>query len=354
MTMHTTPPNNIINDNDRNQQVMTQEERRQASDERQLLRDDISNTSKLRALQFQLAKSVIRNAHKSVRTSILMRNINEQTTVANYQEDHKHFAAAINKLAVSYVYMLELQDNKVGFEDMIPLPPADQRLSGPGKYDKDGSAAGATQAKLSDVLWDMLNRSGNTAVKALVTDFGGPAAFNDRLAQIPEVPNTRLVPVDGTRFYLGDTTARESLFFLEQISVTGSNYADFLRSAMASNIFTEFGVRSQLGDEEKIQLINKTGALNDPAGNNRHDVGVIKNRRTGKMISYSMLTTSANDNEDATNRAEESLQEMGRNLLRYNGDKREDHRRHYGPQTRKDNRENRQNHVPDVETRILY
>lgn len=354
MTMYTTPPNNIINDNDRNQQVMTQEERRQASDERQLLRDDINNVAKLRALQFQLAKSVIGNTQASVHTSILMRNINDQSTIANYQEDHKHFAAAINKLAVAYVYMLDLQENKVGFEDMISLPPADQRLSGPGKYDKEGSGATATQAKLSDVLWDMLNRSGNSAVKALVTDFGGPTAFNDRLALINEVPNTRLMPVDGTRFYMGDTTARESLFFLEQISVTGSNYADFLRSAMATNIFSEFGVRSQVGDEEKIQLINKTGALDDPAGNNRHDVGVIKNRYTGKMISYAMLTTSANNNQNATERAEESLQEMGRNLLRYNGDKREDHRRHYGPQTRKDNRENRQNHVPDVESRILY
>ena len=63
------------------------------------------------------------------------------------------------------------------------------------------------------------------------------------------------------------------------------------------------------------------GQLNDPDGNNRHDVGIIYNTKTHKSYGYSFLTTSPNASETATIRAEESLKDMGRLTLRFAGNK---------------------------------
>ena len=70
-----------------------------------------------------------------------------------------------------------------------------------------------------------------------------------------------------------------------------------------------------------ITLVNKVGILNDPTGDNRHDVGIIYNQKTHKSYGYSYMTTAPEENPDATPQAEQSLKDMGRYLLRFAGDK---------------------------------
>jgi hypothetical protein len=95
-----------------------------------------------------------------------------------------------------------------------------------------------------------------------------------------------------------------------------------MEHAMATNIFTDFGVRSQLSDSGRILLVNKIGFLDDPDGFNRHDVGVIYNTRTHKAYGYSFLTTSpAATSDTSVPQAESSLKNMGADLLHFAGDK---------------------------------
>ena len=327
--MHFTNPSNLLSPQNGNDPQVTQIPESQLQDGHQLLRNDLSDVIKTRVLQFQIAKSVLHNEQEGITTSLLMRNLNDQSTFVNYQENTKHFAASINKMAVTHILLQDLDSGARSMNEVIPLPPPDQRLAGAGKYDTGNSDQTAT---LRELLFDLLNRSGNTAVKVLVNSMGGAAAVNNRLAQVPEIPNTRLIvlPTPG-RFYLGDTTAKEALFIMEQLYFHGGSHAEFAKNALATNIFNDFGVRSQIGDTERIQLTNKLGLLDDPDGNNRHDIGIIHNWKNGKQLSYAIMSTSPSESDTATDRAEASIKEMGRNLLRYAGDTREDRRHDLEP-----------------------
>jgi hypothetical protein len=151
---------------------------------------------------------------------------------------------------------------------------------------------------------------------------GGAAAVNNRWAQIPQLSNTRLQPLDANRFFLGNSTPRDSLWTMTELMKTHDQYATFLKNALKSNIFTDMGVRSQLAGNDYIVLVNKVGILDDVDGNNRHDVGIVYNTRTHKSYGYSFMTTSPFDDPAATPRADQSLKDMGRYLLRFSGDKR--------------------------------
>lgn len=334
----TTNPNTFIPTTDTKNVVQVPEW--QMNDGKQLLRDDIGTDIKTRILQFQVAKSIIANEKANVTTGALMRNLNTQKTFVNYEENTKHFAVTTNKMAIAHLLVQDLDSGKI-VNPTLPLPPADQRIPGTGKYDQPDAP---NQASLKELFFDMLNRSGNTAVRVLVDAMGGPTAVNDRLAQIPEIPNTRLVPVgqDG-RFFMGDTTTKEALFLLEQMYFHNGVNADFVKQALRTNIFSDYGVRSQLGDTDRIVLTNNTGMLNDPDGNSRHDIGIVRNYRSGISYSYAIMTTSRSSN--ATARAETSIQEMGRTLLRFAGDKREDARKSPTSPSQ---------HSPKTDRKILY
>ncbi len=98
-------------------------------------------------------------------------------------------------------------------------------------------------------------------------------------------------------------------------------YARFMKDAMATNIFTDFGTRSALSGSGYIVLVNKIGLLDDVDGNNRHDVGIIYNTRNHKSYAYSFMTTSAYDDAEATSLANQSLKDMGGYTLRFAGDR---------------------------------
>lgn len=193
------------------------------------------------------------------------------------------------------------------------------RRAGNGVYDQPGSPLTAT---VRDVLHDLLNRSGNTAVRIMVNKtLGGATAVNNRLALVPQIPNTRLIPLDADRFYLGNTTSQEALFVLGKVLENQDQYGRYVKELLRTNIFVNDGVRSQLAGNDFIVLVNKTGLLYDPDGDNFHDVGVIYNTRTHKSYGYSFLTTAPDASPTAPPRADQSLKDMGRDVLRFAGDK---------------------------------
>ncbi|HEU5122094.1 MAG TPA: serine hydrolase, partial [Candidatus Saccharimonadales bacterium] len=220
------------------------------------------------------------------------------------------------------------------------------RRAGAGEFDVEGSSTSAT---VRSVLFDMLNRSGNTAVRVIVNKvLGGAAAVNARYEQIPELTVTRLQPLDDNRFLLGYTTPREADFIMKRLYDGQDLYAYIVKNALETNIFNDYGPRSQVKDQDTINVIDKMGQLNDPEGNNRHDLGVIENNKTGHKLRYVLMTTNYEQPAgEVTNYATASLQEFGKDMLRYEGDRM--------PQQTQDNTPQTKNSTPGIQNgRVIY
>ncbi len=149
---------------------------------------------------------------------------------------------------------------------------------------------------------------------------GGASEVNNRLAAYPQLKVTRLQPLDGDKFYVGYTTARESAYIFGEFYRHSDPASTYAKNALATNIFNDYGPRSQIQDPNKVTVIDKQGMLNDPEGNNRHDIGVIRNKQNGHLLQYNLFTTSPGTSEALIPSAETSLKTFGRAMLTYQGD----------------------------------
>ena len=290
----------------------------QAESVDQLERNDIEQAVKEIILKEFILSVLTENQQQGVRSGVTAIDLQNHHEIVGQEQNVKHFAASVNKLPIALLLLEDLRSGKLELRQTVTWQPSDVR-GGFGLYDQPGAPM---QAPLKDVIYDMLNRSGNTVVKASVNYLlGGAEAVNARWAAEPELSNTSLTLLGGGAFFLGDSTPHDSLWSLEQITSERDRYSKFMKDAMATNIFTDFGVRSQLLDSNNVLLINKIGLLDDVEGNNRHDVGIIYNRRTSKSYGYAFFTTSPFDSPTATPQADQSLKDMGRYLLRFAGDK---------------------------------
>lgn len=315
------------------------------NDVRTFDRNDIADIIKAFVLRHFVKKEVKENENQQILTDVTLYDLNSGQKIYGHNEDTEHFAASINKLPVTLLLIENLKagTNGVTLDTTVSWSAVDQR-AGNGIYDQPGAV---TTATVRQVLNDMLNRSGNTAVRVLVNKvLGGNAAVNARLAAKPQLQHTYLIPVDADRFYLGNTTSKESLWVLREIMKEGGSYATVVKNMLATNIFVNDGVRSQLAGNNYITLVNKTGLLYDPEGNNVHDVGIVYNTKTGKSYGYSVLTTSPTD--AVTPRADQSIKNIGKYFLRYAGDKPVNNNAAKQPQTL------RSAPATQPETKVLY
>lgn len=283
-----------------------------------LYRGDVHQIIKEAILKHMVGRTVTKNEQQAVTTGVTITDAKTGRTIYGHDQDTEHFAASINKIPVALLVLEDMRAGTLDLDQIMTWQESDRR-GGFGLYDQPGSPL---QASLRDVLYDMLNRSGNTAVRIAVNGaLGGPAAVNERWATKPQLAHTYLIPLDATRFYLGNSTTRDSLWAMDQLMKTQDEPAQFMKDALATNIFTDFGVRSQFAGTDYVVLVNKIGLLDDVEGNNRHDVGLIYNTKTKKTYGYSFFTTSPYDSPTATPQADQSLKDMGRYVLRFAGDK---------------------------------
>lgn len=265
-----------------------------------------------------LKKEVGINEDQSIVTDVSLIDLKDGHTIYGHNESTVHFAASINKLPVTMLALEELRAGHITLDTQLSWAVSDQR-AGNGVYDQPGAPLTGT---VREVLHDLLNRSGNTAVRIMTNKtLGGATAVNNRLALVPQIPNTRLIPLDADRFYLGNTTSKESLWILNKVLDGNDQYQQYVKQLLATNIFVGDGVRSQLAGNDYILLVNKTGLLYDPDGDNFHDVGIIYNNKTHKSYGYAMLTTAPDASPTAPLRADQSLKDMGKDILRFSGDK---------------------------------
>lgn len=270
-------------------------------------------------LKLQLTKQVIENESKGIDTSVIVYDETDKKSVYAYNTTYKHWAASISKLFVTSLLLEDLRAGKTTLDTIVTWEPSDRR-AGAGEFD---SATSPTSATVRSVLFDMLNRSGNTAVRVIVNKIlGGAAAVNTRYETIPQLKVTRLLPVDDNRFLLGYTTPKESDFIMSKLYHQTDLYAFIVKNALATNIFNDYGPRSQVKNPDTITVIDKQGQLNDPEGNNRHDVGVIENSQNGRKLRYVLMTTNFEQPVgEVTTFATTSLKEFGKDMLRFAGDR---------------------------------
>jgi beta-lactamase class A len=281
-------------------------------------RNDYSQVVKEIYLRHLVDGSIKQNESQHITTGVEIYDMQSKRTIVSHNADKEQFAASINKLPVSLLLLEDLRANKVAMDQMITWT-ADDRRGGFGDFDTPDSPL---KAPLRDLVYDMLNHSGNTALRVIVNNaLYGPQAVNDRLETKPQLSHTRLQLLDETHFYLGNSTPHDSLWAMQQLMAKQDRYAKFMKDAMSDNIFTDFGVRSQLGDSDYALLVNKIGLLDDVEGNNRHDVGIIYNKKNHKSYAYALMTTAPYDENDtaATVQADRSLKDMGQYMLRYAG-----------------------------------
>jgi beta-lactamase class A len=242
-------------------------------------------------------------------------------TIVDHNGDTEQFAASLNKVPIADLLLTDLRANKITLNTMVHWQPSDVR-AGEGAYDQPGAP---TDATVHDLMFDMLNRSGNTAFRVLTLyGLGGPVTANSRIVSELNLHHTYLQPLpdDPTRFYLGNTTSHDSLAAIRILLSGNDSYQAFVKDALVTNIYTNYGVKSQLAGNDYIVLANKIGILDDPDGNNRHDTGIVYNTRTHQMVGYSLLNTAPGENyETPTAQAGASLADIGKGVLRYAGDK---------------------------------
>lgn len=270
-------------------------------------------------LQMHLRRAVMENERTGINTGVSVVNAETNHPLFSHNLDQEHFAASINKIPIAILVLNDLRSGQLQFDQTLTWTAGDVRGGG-GVFDQANAPMSATVEAL---LLDMLKPSGNTAVRVFVNHaFGGALTVNQRFQQELGLQHTYLQPQQGTSFYVGNTTAREAMANMRTLLSGDDDYVDFVKTAMVTNPFTDYGVRSQLAGNDYIVLSNKVGILDDPEGNNRHDVGIIYNTKTGKSYGYAFLNTAFGENYNLpTARAGVSLADMGRAVLRFSGDK---------------------------------
>lgn len=270
-------------------------------------------------LKLQLTRQVLENKQRGIDSSVIIYDETDKKQIYSYNTKYVHWAASLSKLFIASLLLEDVKAGKTSLDTVVTWDATDRR-AGAGIYDPDGSSTSAT---IRDVLFDMLNKSGNTAVRVLVNKtMGGAAAVNARYENMPELKVTRLQPIDDSRFLLGYTTPAEVDFILSKLYRQTDVNAAFVKHALATNIFNDYGPRSQVKDTANITVIDKQGQLNDPEGNNRHDAGIIENAKNGHKLRYVLMTTNYEQPAgEVTNYATTSLQEFGKDMLRYEGDR---------------------------------
>jgi beta-lactamase class A len=289
------------------------------TDLKSLANDTIGDYFKSLRLRHYIETIIAKNESLGVVTGVSIIDLQTQQSIVSHNLDTEQFAASVNKVPIAELVLRDLRAGTLTLDQQLTWAASDVR-GGAGVYDQPGAPL---QASVRDLLFDMLNPSGNTAVRVFVNQaMGGAVVVNGRFTNELGLQHTYLQPLDSNRFYVGNTTAREAMKNIRALLKGNDQYQKLVKNALATNIYTDFGVRSQLAGNDYIVLANKVGILDDPDGNNRHDVGLIYNTKTHKTYAYAFMDTAFGESYNApTAQAGISLADMGRGVLRYSGDK---------------------------------
>ena len=150
-------------------------------------------------LKLQLTRQLVLNSQKEIDTSIIVYDETDKKSIYSFNTGYRHWAASLSKLFVTSLVLDDLRAGKTTLDTPLTWDVSDRRV-GAGKYDVDNSPTSGT---VRDVLLDMLNQSGNTAVRILVNKvLSGATAVNERYVQEYGLTVTRLEPILSSQNYI--------------------------------------------------------------------------------------------------------------------------------------------------------
>ena len=210
-----------------------------------------------------LDRLVGRTEKLGIQVGLYCQDLSSMREVMAHRDREPMFAASLNKLAIAH-----MAASRLDLQACVPLPPRDQRMAGAGAYDLEQAHAEVADARVDSLLEDMLQPSGNSAMKALVEALGGPTSLNDYLqttsfAQRSLQQTYVYELMDEGKFYAGFTTPREVSYMLRDLrdkATADPAYAKVweLAKGHRGNLATLRASASQRG----IQIAGKSGQLN--------------------------------------------------------------------------------------------
>jgi len=144
-------------------------------------------------LEHYINQVIAKNEHDQIVTDVSITDLQSGKLLVGHDLDTEQFAASVNKLPVAALVLSDLRAGKISMDTQLTWQESDVR-AGAGVYDQPGAP---TTGTVQDVMFDMLNPSGNTAVRILVNYvLGGAAQVNTRIVNELGLQHTYLQPVD--------------------------------------------------------------------------------------------------------------------------------------------------------------
>ncbi|MET8427128.1 serine hydrolase [Nocardia sp. NPDC004860] len=221
--------------------------------------------------------------------------------------------ASVQKLVVMTAVMTEVDAGRIKLSDTTTLD-ADMVAEGSGLY--LNQAAFGDQLTVANLLTTMLQVSDNTAVR-LLSRFVSGDQINEILDRLG-FKATRVLPIPGeSRFYLGNTTARENNDLLFRLAsgtlLSRESTQAVLRIMTWTAVGYTDGIRRNMSSEERARFATKHGASDDK----RHDTGIMFDAAGAPLVVFSFFADQAPDadNYGATNPVVEAHATLGRSLF---------------------------------------
>lgn len=221
--------------------------------------------------------------------------------------------ASVQKLAVMTAVMTEVDAGRIKLSDTTTLD-ADMVAEGSGLY--LNQAVFGDQLTVANLLTTMLQVSDNTAVR-LLSRFVSGDQINEILDRLG-FKATRVLPIAGeSRFYLGNTTARENNDLLFRLAsgtlLSKESTQAVLRIMTWTAVGYADGIRRNMSSDERARFATKHGASEDK----RHDTGIMFDVAGAPLVVFSFFADQAPDadNYGATNPVVEAHATLGRALF---------------------------------------
>lgn len=222
------------------------------------------------------------------------------------------WAYSVNKLGVALTVLDKVDRGEVKLDQKLTLTP-DIIASGSGLYFLQ--TVYGDNLTVANLMTAMLLVSDNTAVRMLSQVASG-TEINETLVR-KGFTATHVDPVPGSsRFYLGQTTAREMNKLLEGLTnhtLVSESSSKFVLDIMRWVNGYNDGVRRNMSSIERSQIASKYGAFED----SRHEVGIMFDAQNKPALIYTFMNDGIGDtgNYGATNLAVEAEAAMGREMF---------------------------------------
>ncbi|WP_432973194.1 serine hydrolase [Dactylosporangium sp. CA-233914] len=230
--------------------------------------------------------------------------------------DRKLKAYSIQKMAIAAALLAKVDRGGLGLGQKIRLGPADV-LGGSGLYHLQ--PVHGDDLTVAGVLTALLTLSDNTAVRLCGRLVPGPE-INDVLSGLG-LTHTRVEPTaDPARFFLGDTTPRETHDLLARLTagtLLARETTAFLLGALRSAAGYHDGVRHELPGPGRARVATKHGADRDERGAARHEAGVIFTADDRPALIYALFADALGTAADygPTHPAVAAHADLGRVML---------------------------------------